>query len=406
MPLKKLLSCLRHVQSDAAKRPPQAVDESAVSLPQPTPRSKQLPEATAVDPARLYRFLSDQLTLEDIRHVAFILSIDFENLGGLGQQAKLRELIAWCKAQHQINKLVATLQSLFPNLAWQELSTLPEPEVEQPVDAPQAISEGVWVTALTNHFNLHELQTLCFELAVDFDELSGTTKSDKAKSLAAFMIDTGRLLELATAIKSRRQNVVLPDFLSNKQPLPVMRREPSPQEIREHQRALNVSNLLSTNFAKIELWELVFDLGLAAEEFPMQNRRAFVRELMQYLRRRKMIPELVVLSAQKRPDLDWRAAWDEELPPQVAFFHAGYNTAAIRQLAFNAFADDVALTQFCRQHMPDAVYSFGSGMSFREKVQAWLEYGRARQQFALFLTHMAATYPDQYAMYGPYHQET
>lgn len=104
MPLKKLLSRLRHTQSDAAERPSQAVDESAASLLQPTPRSKQLPEATAVDPARLYRFLSDQLTLEDIRHVAFILNIDFEDLSGLGQQAKLRELIAWCKAQHQFNK--------------------------------------------------------------------------------------------------------------------------------------------------------------------------------------------------------------------------------------------------------------------------------------------------------------
>jgi hypothetical protein len=39
---------------------------------------------------------------------------------------------------------------------------------------------------IDEHFNKSELQTLCFDMDVDYDDLNGENKSDKARELIAF----------------------------------------------------------------------------------------------------------------------------------------------------------------------------------------------------------------------------
>ena len=49
---------------------------------------------------------------------------------------------------------------------------------------------------LVEHFDLSEMQQLCFDLAIDYEELAGDTKTDKARELVKFGYRTGRIPEI------------------------------------------------------------------------------------------------------------------------------------------------------------------------------------------------------------------
>ena len=58
--------------------------------------------------------------------------------------------------------------------------------------------------ALSSLFDQGELRDLAFDLAVDYDDLPGAAKKDKARELVAFCRRRGRLAELKLAIEERR----------------------------------------------------------------------------------------------------------------------------------------------------------------------------------------------------------
>lgn len=57
---------------------------------------------------------------------------------------------------------------------------------------------------LVNHFNLEELQLLCFDLGVDYDQLPGSTKGAKARDLILYWEQRGDLAQLVQAIRQER----------------------------------------------------------------------------------------------------------------------------------------------------------------------------------------------------------
>jgi len=60
---------------------------------------------------------------------------------------------------------------------------------------------------VAEHFNESELRTLCFDLEVDYDELAGRAKSEKAAELVAHLERRGRLPELVELGKQLRPNL-------------------------------------------------------------------------------------------------------------------------------------------------------------------------------------------------------
>lgn len=64
--------------------------------------------------------------------------------------------------------------------------------------------------ALTQSFNESELQTLCADLAIDYENLAGDTKADKARELVAYAQRHGRLPELLAYVRSERPSLGLP----------------------------------------------------------------------------------------------------------------------------------------------------------------------------------------------------
>lgn len=73
---------------------------------------------------------------------------------------------------------------------------------------------------LVQHFDLEELQTLCFDVQVDFEELAGGTKSAKVRELVAYLQRENRLDALLGAAASARPSVQWPSRIQIELPCP------------------------------------------------------------------------------------------------------------------------------------------------------------------------------------------
>jgi len=71
---------------------------------------------------------------------------------------------------------------------------------------------------LTAHFSLEELRTLCFDLeGVEYDDLGGEGRANKARELVAYLDRRGRISELIAICSQRRPNV---DWKGKPRPAP------------------------------------------------------------------------------------------------------------------------------------------------------------------------------------------
>jgi hypothetical protein len=75
------------------------------------------------------------------------------------------------------------------------------------------LSQAQWVDLrqkLADHFSQDELRILCFDLDVDYEELKGEGKTNKAMELVAYLKRRGRIGELVTTCSELRPNVTWP----------------------------------------------------------------------------------------------------------------------------------------------------------------------------------------------------
>ncbi|MCB9443720.1 MAG: AAA family ATPase, partial [Ardenticatenaceae bacterium] len=63
---------------------------------------------------------------------------------------------------------------------------------------------------IASHFSLQELKTLCFDVGVEFDDLGGEGKSEKARELVAYIQRRGRLPELLRTLVAERPGISWP----------------------------------------------------------------------------------------------------------------------------------------------------------------------------------------------------
>lgn len=64
---------------------------------------------------------------------------------------------------------------------------------------------------LSTHFDENELRTLCFNLGVDYDDLPGKGKANKARELTGYSARHGRISELVKTGKELRPDIVWED---------------------------------------------------------------------------------------------------------------------------------------------------------------------------------------------------
>ena len=78
---------------------------------------------------------------------------------------------------------------------------------------------------IAEFFDLSGLNTLCFGLGIDFEDLSGSNKNDKIRELIKYTIHHGRLSELLESLQKERPNVIWPsvEYLPQDRPFPFIK---------------------------------------------------------------------------------------------------------------------------------------------------------------------------------------
>jgi predicted nucleic acid-binding Zn-ribbon protein len=86
-------------------------------------------------------------------------------------------------------------------------SATPPPNGEQSVDTNKLLR------ALIELFNEQELRDLCFELRLDYENLEGSAKKDKARELINYFFRRRRLNVLLTVFREHRPHITVEDLL-------------------------------------------------------------------------------------------------------------------------------------------------------------------------------------------------
>jgi len=94
------------------------------------------------------------------------------------------------------------------------LANLKTPQQEYlPLSRPEQVRKSIaplLLRMLHRYFNISELRSLCFDLGIDYEDLSGENKSDKVRELVAYMDRHGRTSDLLSICKQLRPLVSWP----------------------------------------------------------------------------------------------------------------------------------------------------------------------------------------------------
>ncbi|MCB8944587.1 MAG: SH3 domain-containing protein [Ardenticatenaceae bacterium] len=136
-------------------------------------------------------------SLDELQDLAFEIAIDYENLAGDVKSAKIRTLVETAEFRGQLNRLVTILGEERPQADWVAL----ESKTGVPIYDLFSLHNRI-----TEYFDLFELQDLAFDLAIDYEELPGTGKSDKIRGLIILLARQERLEQLVTKLEVHRPN--------------------------------------------------------------------------------------------------------------------------------------------------------------------------------------------------------
>ncbi|WP_420645799.1 GTP-binding protein [Candidatus Leptofilum sp.] len=81
------------------------------------------------------------------------------------------------------------------------------------IDEAQARqNRAQFLQLLNSYFKQNELETLCFDLGIDFENLPGNTKEEKARELMLFCEREDRIHDLQEAVRERRPHIEWPNI--------------------------------------------------------------------------------------------------------------------------------------------------------------------------------------------------
>lgn len=188
------------------------------------------------------------------------------------------------------------------------------------VDLYEGLAEG---------FTLAELQDLCFELQVDYEQLEGEGRRGKMVSLVREMQD--RLQALALAILDARPNT---NF--------VYRRQETVDETAVPPSLLDettLSRVLNENFNLEELRIICLELDVDFEALREGTRSGKAQDLVVVLARQQRLAQLAVIVLRERPHLQqqFQADADQTTVDPVALFRILSERFSFDELAELAF---------------------------------------------------------------------
>jgi hypothetical protein len=166
----------------------------------------------------------------------------------------------------------------------------------EPEASPDRLSE--LRELLITHFDEGELRILCFDLGVDYDDLRGEGKAQKARDLIFYLERHNRIPELLKVGKQWRPDI---SWMSQATTPPEWASWTGSVGIRLIQARLYT--VLVNYFDELELRDLCFRLGIDYDSLGGEGKRGKARELIVYLERHDRIRALSEAVRQLRPNV-------------------------------------------------------------------------------------------------------
>ena len=385
---KKFIDALKPPQEPDVKEPEKetAVPQITYTKPISYETTMQLQELDRIQKAKmnaLWAQMAEVIQPVELRELILDLGISPADVPGTKNETVCLEFVYYMLRRRRIPELLEALPSRWPAVDWppadillainnytqfQKIHKSSPPSKWDTQDSPQ---QENWSYILHQGFNLSELATLAFDLGIDFENLPGNGKSAKITSLLSYVEKQQQGDQLAGYISQHRHHyTVIPSKTTDK-------------TIDYYRQMLTTLNL-----AELKIVSRQVDLNL--EDVSGSTYVDKVDGLIGALNRRGRLPDL---------DLALQELLVNKKEEET------YKTERIRALIFQVFPDDEAMTAFCRQHLPEAVYEFGSGMSYRQKVQALLEFCTFKNQFGPLLAALETAFPEEFTAVGPVTQE-
>jgi hypothetical protein len=215
---------------------PQLVDTVLRQRPHLRDQFQAAQAEPTADPVEIFRILVDQFSLQDLLTLILSLGINAEDLPGSTLPARARELVLWMQRHGRLPELMQAMQRsaglpVTPGETSQIDIDFGEGVVtiggvELPIQEDYGTSpatppteginkkgaEEVISRALTEYFTSDDLNTVSFEMGIDYEELGGESRAAKARALVQMARQQNRLPELAEVIRRARPQVDWGDF--------------------------------------------------------------------------------------------------------------------------------------------------------------------------------------------------
>ncbi len=146
------------------------------------------------------------------------------------------------------------------------------------------------ISLLKDNFNERDLRNLCFMADSDYENFPNLDPADNAEAIVNFYIRRRKIPLLISKGKELKPDLDWPDIDDDR----VITSPP-----------VNIATFLFENFNSNELKELYRRIGADGLIGVDKNHRAMANEIVQYMRRRSRLPEIITRGKVIRPDLEW-----------------------------------------------------------------------------------------------------
>ena len=311
----------------------------------------------------------ERLSADQVRHLCVSMRVDHEALPGADLWDKTKVLVLYLADQRRIAELISACSQIRPDLTWQSvLEQASEPAQADEANSTQAPDPRKLAQLIIQCFDLTELRELCFDVGVDYEDLAGAGKTQKASELAFCMARRKQGISRLVQVCSRLRPAA-PWTAQGARPY-----EPYSQAALVKLRQTLVEHLSPSNLADI------FG-GLQVPYAPRSGEEAIaVRDAISYLARRERLHELVAICAQRCPKVEWRKILKHghgQQPASSANARRASSISPTEPLQVNRAEIHAALvTHFTEAQLRDLCFELGADY---DSLPAEGKAGKARE---------------------------
>lgn len=382
------------------------------------------PEPVAIDPAALAWIIPNLFSPDEFQMLLLELHVVYDDLPGATERDKVRELILYLERYERLAELQALVRRDRPD-AYDAAAGVASSE-QSP--APAATASRLTLNeVLTVFFNLDEPQDLAITSDIEWEDLSGDSRQDKARELVSFLEQRGLLNPFLDYLR-REQPAAYAALLD--QPLSF----PTKQFLAIDERQQLADVLSRTTWlqspAAFQLLLSQPGLGRFAPALQVDSPpRVLAAELISRLEPFGVLPEQPTYhSLGALLDFILR---DAATPPEDARFLAGLivkhrlvageayldslqtgyelevagrqssegaspTTAHLRQFIIENFSED-ELAEFCLNYFPWVLEDFSRDMGVSQKALTLITFADRDGQMDTLRAALARTRPEQWS---------